>query len=307
MSEKTVKVTFLLLIGLVAYSSGAIFTRLATATVEGPQPGFSLFLSASRLVVASFVSIPAWRGFYQARYSMRSLRYSILAGLGLAGYLATWMMSLSYTSIAASTALANTHPVWTIFLAWWWFSDRPRRATLVGTALALVGSLLISFGEPTAATSSTSAWIGNGLAVVGAISNGLYILLGYYAQKLGVKLQHHVVVAYGVATLVLLPLPLWLHYGYTGYSGATYGFVILLALIPQLLGHGCFNWALGCVKPQVLSLVILGEPIVASLLGYWTFREIQGVDVFIGALILLVGVAIATHSQQKNSTNALTP
>lgn len=296
---KTYKVTFLLLIGLVAYSSGAIFTRLATTTVDIHQPGFSLFLSASRLVIASLVSLPAWRGFRTARYSTQSLKYSILAGIGLAGYLATWMLSLSYTSIAASTALVNTHPVWAIFLAWWWFRERPRQAALFGTGLALSGSLIISLGGPTQAMISPHAWVGNVLALVGALSNGLYILFGHYAQKQGVKLQHHIVVAYAAATLVLLPFPLWLNAGYGGYPKSTYGCVILLALIPQLIGHGCFNWALGWVKPQLLSVVILGEPIMASLLGYWAFGEIQGLDVIVGALILLLGVAISTISQQK--------
>ncbi|WP_215618102.1 DMT family transporter [Leptothoe kymatousa] len=304
MSIKICKVTFLLLAGLVAYSSGAIFTRLATTTVEDPQVGFSLFLSASRLVIASLVAIPAWKGFRKAKYSSQSLKYSVFAGLGLAGYLATWMLSLSYTSIAASTALVNTHPVWAIFLAWWWFRDKPRRAALVGTGFALAGSLIISLGGPAQSMVGANPWLGNGLALVGALSNGLYILLGHYAQKNGVKLQHHIVVAYAAAAVVLLPLPLWLHAGYGGYPKITYGCVLLLALIPQLLGHGCFNWALGWVKPQVLSVVILGEPMVASLLGYWTFGEVQGIEVVVGAVILLFGVAIATISQHQPRSTA---
>lgn len=301
MSTKTYKVAFLLLIGLVAYSAGAIFTRLATATYGSHQTGFSLFLSASRLVIASLISLPAWRGFRQARYSIKDLRYSILAGVGLAGYLATWMMSLNYTSIAASTALVNTHPVWSILLAWWWFRDRPRRATLVGTGLAIAGSLIISLGEGNPSIIGLHAWMGNGLALVGALSNGLYILLGHYAQKQGIKLQHHIVVTYAAATIMLLPLPLCFKANYVGYPKAIYGCVLLLALIPQLIGHGCFNWALGWVKPQLLSIVILGEPIVASLLGYWTFGEVQGVDVVVGAAILLLGVAIATINQSQSA------
>ncbi|MEO0459151.1 MAG: hypothetical protein AAF152_21600, partial [Cyanobacteria bacterium P01_A01_bin.114] len=53
------------------------------------------------------------------------------------------------------------------------------------------------------------------------------------------------------------------------------------------------------VKPQFLTLVILGEPIVASLFGYWMFREVQGIEIWVGVIILVTGVAIATLSHQN--------
>ncbi|MEM8809351.1 MAG: DMT family transporter [Cyanobacteria bacterium P01_G01_bin.38] len=297
--SKNLKVFLMLLIGLIAYSSGAIFIRLAIAT-EGIQgPGFSLFLSASRLAMASLLFMPAWQGFLQARYAIKHLRWSLISGVGLAGYLATWMMSLNYTSITASTTLSNLHPVLAIFLAWWWFKDAPKRLALVGTAFALAGSFMISLATPAQVATYSVAWLGNSLALAGALSNGLYILLGHQAQSSGIKMRHHMALVHATATVILLPLPLLLKVGYTGYSTLTYGYVLLLALIPQLIGHTCFNWAMGWVKPQLLTLVILGEPIVASLLGYWVFREVQGVGVLVGAMILVAGVAIATLSTQN--------
>ncbi|MEO0374218.1 MAG: DMT family transporter [Cyanobacteria bacterium P01_A01_bin.17] len=296
MLPKPLKLTLILMVGLIAYSSGAIFIRLAIAA-EGIQgPGFSLFLAASRLMVASLLFMPAWQGFTQARYTLKHLRGSLIAGVGLAGYLATWMMSLSYTSIMASTTLSNLHPVLAIFLAWWWFKDAPKRLALLGTALALVGSFMISLATPAQISIDSVPWLGNSLALAGALSNSLYILLGHQVQSLGIKMRHHTALVYTTATLILLPLPLLLNVGYTGYSKLTYGYVLLLALIPQLIGHTCFNWAMGWIKPQLLTLVILGEPIVASLFGYWIFGEVQGGGVWFGAMILVVGVAIATLS-----------
>lgn len=213
-------------------------------------------------------------------------------------------MSLSYTSIAASTTLSNLHPVLAIFLAWWWFKDKPRRLALVGTAVALAGSLMISLATPAEATGHAVPWLGNGLALAGALSTGLYVLLGHRAQSSGIKTGHHTAVVYATATAILLPLPFFWDYGYGGYAKLTYGYVFLLAVVPQLVGHTCFNWAMGWVKPQLLTLVILGEPIVASLLGYWTFGEVQSVTVMLGAIILIVGVAIATISHQKQQTQA---
>jgi drug/metabolite transporter (DMT)-like permease len=84
-----------------------------------------------------------------------------------------------------------------------------------------------------------------------------------------------------------------------GYPATTYGYMLLMALLPQLVGHTSFNWAVRWVSPTLVTLVILLEPVVSSMLGYWLFGEIPGVTVLIGALLLLVGVAVATMHQRK--------
>ena len=76
--------------------------------------------------------------------------------------------------------------------------------------------------------------------------------------------------------------------------------MLLLALVSQPIGHTCFNWEIECIKPQLLTLVILGDPLIASLLGYLIFKEISGIRVLGGAAILVVGVAIATLSTQQH-------
>ena len=51
--------------------------------------------------------------------------------------------------------------------------------------------------------------------------------------------------------------------------------VLLLALVSQPIGHTCFNWEIECIKPQLLTLVILGDPVIASLLGYLYSKKFQ--------------------------------
>ncbi|PZV16792.1 MAG: hypothetical protein DCF22_04515 [Leptolyngbya sp.] len=46
-------------------------------------------------------------------------------------------------------------------------------------------------------------------------------------------------------------------------------------------------------SPTSLALIILLEPIFASILGYLLFTEIPGATMLLGALVLLVGVAIS--------------
>ena len=286
------KITLILIIGLIAYSSGAIFVRLAITADNSGGLGFSLFLAASRLALASILLMPAWRGFFKMGYSKQAISYSLMTGICLAGYFATWFTSLSYTSITASTTLVNTHPIWVVIFAWIWCKDKPKRLTLWGVSMAFVGSSIIGLVGEIDPISHDSAFLGNLLAVLGGLAISAYILLGQKAQCSGLKLRHHIVLANLVSALVLLPLPFLFKASYVDHSTTTYLCILMMTLITQLLGHTCINWSMRWVKSTPLSLVILGEPIVASIFGYLTFHEIPGLSILAGAVLLVVGIAI---------------
>jgi drug/metabolite transporter (DMT)-like permease len=72
------------------------------------------------------------------------------------------------------------------------------------------------------------------------------------------------VVAYSVAALVLLPLPLAFGASYLGYPARVYFYIVLMALLPQLVGHTSINWSMRSLSPTLVTLVILFEPFFAS-------------------------------------------
>lgn len=76
---------------------------------------------------------------------------------------------------------------------------------------------------------------------------------------------------------------------------------LLLAFIPQLIGHTSFNWAVRWVSPTLVALVILAEPVGSSILGYLVFGEVPGSLVLVGAVVLLVGVAGAVWGEGAKS------
>jgi drug/metabolite transporter (DMT)-like permease len=275
------------------YASGAIFVRLASQYDNADGLGFCLFLAASRMGVTALCCAPAWRGFRQANYENRAITFSIIAGIFLALYFATWMTSLSFTTIAASTTLVNLNPLWVILLSWLWLHRCPSRVTLFGAGVAILGAIVISAGPTTLATTGSAMPLGNGLALAGSGAIAAYILFGHVAQKGNLKLGHHMVLMYTTAAIVLLPLPLLLRVSYFGHTGATYGCILLMALITQLLGHSCINWSIKWVSPTIVSIFLLSEPLVASGLGYLAFREILTPSVVLGGCIVLAGVTVA--------------
>jgi len=287
------QVGLVLVAGVFAVSTAAIFIRLAIASAGVRGVEFSLFLSASRLAIASLLLLPAWRNLKPSQLSPGALRYAAAAGICLAVHFATWITSLSFTSIAASTTLVTTNPVWVALLCWLWFKEKLTRLTLLGIGVAFVGGVLIALGDTGAVSAGNNPPLGNFLALVGAWMASLYFLLGREAQRRGLGIGSYVVVAYSTGALVLLPLPLIVGSNYVGYPVAVYAYILLMAVLSQVVGHTTLNWAVRWISPTLVTLAILFEPVGSSFLGYLIFNEVPGLLVLVGAGVLLSGVAIA--------------
>lgn len=280
--------------GIVAVSAAAVLIRLATSSAGTSSAGFSLAIAALRLTVAAIVLLPTWRVMRQSPPTHSALLYATAAGIALAIHFATWITSLSYTSIAASTTIVTTNPIWVTLFSWRWLGEKPRRLTLLGIGIALLGGSLIGLAGGHAHESGPNPLLGDGLALIGALAASAYLLLGREAQRQGLRIAVYVTVAYSVAAIVLLPLPVMVGTPYQGYPFVTYGYIALMALVSQIIGHTTLNWAVRWISPLLVALVNLLEPILASVWGYLLFAELPGLQVVIGAIVLLVGVGVAS-------------
>jgi len=227
------------------------------------------------------------------------------AGVFLAIHFACWITSLAYTSIAASTALVTTNPIWMALISWLWFRDPPSRRMIVGITITLVGSLMVGFSGGNSLVAGQYPLLGNALALCGSWAVTLYFLLGREAQNQGLSIGNHAVVTYTTAALVLLPLPVLVGASYSGYSVATYLYLLLIGLVPQAIGHTSLNWTVRWVSPTLVTLTILAEPVGSSILGLLVFQENPGRWVWLGAGVILLGVAIAAldHASPHSPQN----
>ncbi len=286
----------ILTIGILAVSTAAILVRLATREANISTVGFSFVLAASRLIIASLVLLPNWQTIRHSNLSFSALRYAGVAGVALAAHFATWITSLSYTSIAASTTIVTTTPIWVALLSWLWFGEKPNRVMMLGVFIALIGGATI--GWETGDSIGANPLLGNGLALIGAWTASLYLLWGREAQRRNLSVGSYSTIAYSVAAIVLLPLPLIAGTAYTGYSPLTYGLMLLMAIVPQLIGHTSLNWAVRWISPMLVTLLNLFEPVASSGLAFVMFGDVPGMQVLIGAMILLIGVGVAIAAKR---------
>jgi drug/metabolite transporter (DMT)-like permease len=282
--------------GVIAVSLAAIFIRYANAP--------SLIVAAYRMTLASFILLPlALPALRQTPLTKQNAPYAISAGIFLGIHFATWISSLSYTTVAASAAIVATQPLWVALFSWIFLKSAPSFMTLLGILISVGGMAMIAFGDLSSGdlTGGSRPLFGDALALVGGICAAAYFLLGRSAQKRNLSLNAYIGVAYSVAALVLLPLPLIAGLSYTAYAPMTFFWIALLALIPQLVGHTSFNYAVKFLPPTLVSTLLLLEPVGAAILAVLLFSEIPGRATLLGSVILLIGIAITIQSSRPKS------
>ncbi len=297
-----------LLIGLLAVSTGSIFVRFAQ------QYAASLVIAAYRITIATLILAPlAWprRGEWQ-KLTRKEAWLGLLSGVFLALHFATWITSLEYTSVASSIVLVTTIPLWVALLSPFTVKEHVSRIVLAGMALALAGGAVVGFSDvctlqagrllcpPAAQFFSGRAFWGDLLALAGAVTAAAYLIIG---RRLRGKLSllSYIFIVYGAAAVTLLALMFASGGAVVGFPPAAYLWFVLLALVPQLLGHSSFNWALGYLPTAVVSVTLLGEPIGATLLAYFFLGETPSALKIFGAILILAGIYLASRSEANNS------
>jgi drug/metabolite transporter (DMT)-like permease len=226
-----------------------------------------------------------WRG-----WERNEIGWFLLSGLFLSLHFAFWIASLKYTSVASSVVLVTTHPIFVGIGSWLFLKEQMGMKLVLGIALSILGSGLISYGDM---VWSKEALRGDGFALLGAIAASGYLLMGRKMRK-DQDLFSYIFPVYSTAGLVLIIFSLLFQKPFFGYSTTTYLFMFLIALVPQLIGHTTFNWALRYLPASMVAISILGEPIGSTILAYFILREgltilkvLGGISIFAGILIAL--------------------
>jgi drug/metabolite transporter (DMT)-like permease len=286
------RVATILGVALLAISVAAVFIRLADA------PG--VVVAAWRMVIATVVLLPITvRALRRTPLHRGNLAPTLGAGVLLGVHFATWISSLSFTTVAASVSLVATTPLWVALMSWAFLRRAPTLTVLLGVLVAVAGGAIIAFGDllgNAPAASAPAPLLGDALALVGAIAIAGYLLLGRTAQRRGLGIEAYAGVAYALAALVLLPLPAIAGLSYLDYPTATFGWIVALALVPQLIGHTGINFAMRHLDPTRVATATLLEPVGAALLALALFAEVPTLATALGAAILLIGVLITVRT-----------
>lgn len=289
---------------ILAVSASSIFIRLAQAEAS------SLVIAAYRLSISTLIlSVPVlFRNTKEiALIKPKQWGLLILSGFFLALHFASWITSLEYTSIASSVVLVTSSPLWVAIFSPVLLKERIPKSVRWGLAIAMLGAVLVGSasylqsGSIQPMFSGGKALWGQFLALCGAVTVAGYFMIGR-SMRQSLSLLSYTFLVYGIAAVILLLIVWMVHLPLGGYSPHIYLLFAAMAVIPQLLGHSTLNWALKYIPAAIVSIVTLGEPVGATLLGYLILKESPQALEVLGGIIILIGIAVAMMNGKPERT-----
>lgn len=280
----------LLALAQLAIGAAAIFARFAL-TAAGP-----LSVSALRMAIASLpvVAIAAWRGGY-ARYDRSSEHRLCWAGLALAVHFGSWIASLQHASVAVSTLLVCSTPV---FTEGWTFARtrRTRPLVLASLALALAGVAIVA-GAP----SRRETPLGIGLALCGAAAMAAYLHLVRASDPRYTTLAV-VGRTYPIAAALLAAAAVVARDGFPAPTATgAWGGILAMALVSQLFGHTAINAAVRLLSATFVALTTLLEPLIAAVAAAFVFGEQPAPFTAAGAILILIAIGLAIRAESPGA------
>jgi len=289
-----------------AVSTASLFIRFAQNEV--PSLVIASFrLSIASLILGVFIIPSKWREL--KRIVNNHFKLIFISGFLLAIHFACWITSLEYTSVMSSVVLVTTTPIWVSIFSPILLREKMTWQIGLGLFIALIGSVIITASQDCTIVSSNilcvmpnspplkNSLMGNVLAILGAFAAAGYVILGRQLRK-DINLIPYVFLIYSVASLVLIIFSLFSGFGFSGYSLNGYFWMVLLAIVPQLIGHSLLNWLLGFVPAIYIAISLLGEPVGSSVLAWFFLKESPTVLEILGAVLILGGILITTLIRQ---------
>ncbi|MGQ9592070.1 MAG: DMT family transporter [Planctomycetota bacterium] len=285
-------------------SRAILFAALAAAVlgmgISGPLVRIAeapaLAIAFWRMAIATATTAALWLAAPAAgtlrHYGLREWRLTALAGIFLAVHFASWIESLSQTTVAASVVLVNTYPAFVAILAAVFLGERTTPLQGVGILVAMVGAAVVST-EGSPGPAAGKPLLGALLALLGALSVAAYYAIGRSLRRT-TGLWAYVTRVYAVSAAALLAFAALAGTRLAPYPARTW--IVFAALVagPTLLGHTTLNWSLRWLPAAGAAVASLGESIVAAALAAAlpSIGEVPGPRTICGAALTLAGIAL---------------
>lgn len=236
------------------------------------------------------------------KLTSRELRLTVLAGLFLGLHFATWIPSLTLTTVAASTALVATQPIWAALIARATGVRVPRQVW-IGITVSLTGVIVLTGVDLSV---DPQHLIGDALALVGAVFSAAYVSVAERVRKT-VDTSTMTFVLYAVSALTILPLALVFGHELAGFDAQAWALILGVTLGAQLLGHSMMNRVLSTTSATFVSLAILFEMPGATIVAAIWLGQIPPLALLPAAALILVGLVIVIRASGSSGDRGAMP
>ena len=282
--QNKVALFIILTIGVISVGVSSILIRLTNA-----EP---IVIAIYRLTLSAIMVAPIYL-FYPKKISLKEALIFLPLGALLSLHFTLWIYSLKFTTVASSTVLVTTNPIFVPIFSYLFYKRRIKKELIIGIAIAISGSIFIALSSR---SSGTSHMLGNILALLGAIGVSLYLTFGKEVRN-KYDLIPYIFFTYSFSAIILILIGIITRQKFFGYDMHTYLMFFLVAFIPQILGHTAYDYSLKFLDPSFIAVTILGEPVIATIGAYFILKETPSTLEIIGACLILLGIYISARVQ----------
>ena len=273
--------------GLTAMAAWAASGVIAKGLDMG---GLAIVLYRTWMYAVIVVAILAATG---RRLSRHTLRISAAGGVGLGLDIALFFSAVKQTTMANATVIGALQPVLMLVVARRLFGERVRGRDVALSGVAVAGVVVVMFGSSGLPDAHPS---GDLLAFGALFAWTAYLVFSKRTQAEVSPLEYSAATAVWAA-VVVTPLAVLSGQDLSVPSGGDLLWLVLLALVPGLVGHGLMNWSLTRIPIWLGATLGLAVPVTSTLLA-WAFIDEQvdplqflGMAIAVGALAWLVGAS----------------
>jgi drug/metabolite transporter (DMT)-like permease len=282
----------LVVLGLVGVSSSGVLAAIVIG--DGGDPRLGITTALWRCAAGGAALVP-WALRARATHPLTpgDRRRLHVAGGFLAAHFGLFLASIALTSVASATTFSTTTAVFVAIGAIAYLGEHPDRRTWTGIVVTVVGAVAIAAGDLGAEDLGPRALLGDALAFAAAAFGAGYLLI---ARRVRTRVHAATFssVVYLSAAAVLLVVAALIDAPLVELTGTQWLAIAGMVAGPQLLGHNVYTTLLSSVPATVIGVVVLAEPVLATLLAWGVLGQLPAPTYWIGAPVVLLGVGLAT-------------
>ncbi|MES2239583.1 MAG: DMT family transporter [Bacteroidota bacterium] len=218
---------------------------------------------------------------------------AVVCGLVFATDIAIWNIAIQKSSATQATLLANLSPVWVGMGSFFFLKNKPTANFWIGTAVALFGMVTLVGFETFAQLNFDLAFI---LALLSGMLYATYILISknILSQTDVLSFMSIILVS---SSIFLALVCLATGENFSGFSNTAWFVLFIQGAVCQLTAWLLISYATQNLKATRVSLSLLGQAVLATLLAWIFLDEKMSWFRIIGAAVLLLGIRITFYNK----------
>ena len=246
-------------------------------------------LAAYRLLFSVLFLVPVFLLHY-SRYKPASLavlmRQAFLPGIVLGLHFISWVIGVRLATAANATIIVNLVPLVMPVFMYALYRESINTREVVATIIALLGLAILAAGD---VQISQEHLQGDIICFVSMLLFGFYLALGRNSARYE-SIWLYIVPVYFIAGIFCFITALFFSSPFHAYSTYEIAMILGLAIVPTVIGHTLLNYAMQKFRGQTVSIVNMGQFLVAGLAAYVLYHEIPAMGFFIATPVFLLSI-----------------